>query len=131
VGHALVLFDDDCGFCRWSAERLRSWDRRERLRFASIDGPEGDRFLNELGPDARSASWHVVIDGRVWSSGAALTEVLRYVPGGRPLSALTAAFPDLTERAYRMVARHRGALGRALGTRACSVDPVRRSRSPR
>ena len=73
----------------------------------------------------------MVIDGRVWSSGAALTQVLRYLPGGRPLAALTGAFPDLTERAYRVVARNRGALGRALGTRACSVDPMRRSRSPR
>ena len=24
----LVLYDEDCGFCRWSADRLRAWARR-------------------------------------------------------------------------------------------------------
>ena len=33
----LVLYDEDCGSCRWSADRLRALDRRRaRLRFAPI-----------------------------------------------------------------------------------------------
>lgn len=123
MAHPVVFYDDDCGFCRWSASRLRAWDRRGTLSFATIQGPEGDRCLSDLSPDARYASWHVVHHGRVWSSGAALTEVLRHLPGGQPIASLSGAFPDLTERAYRLVARNRGALGRTLGQRACSVDP--------
>jgi predicted DCC family thiol-disulfide oxidoreductase YuxK len=129
MGHPLVFFDDDCGFCKWSAARLRSWDRRHRLSFATIQGPEGDRDLGELDPDVRYASWHVVRDGRIWSSGAAVTEILRSLPGGPPLAVFTEAFPDLTEHVYRMIARNRGALGRALGEHACSVDPARSSTS--
>jgi predicted DCC family thiol-disulfide oxidoreductase YuxK len=121
----VVFYDAECGFCRWSAARLRSWDRSGRLRFAPIQGPEGDRSLDALDSDARYATWHLVDDGRVWSAGAALSEVLRHLPGGAPLATLTEAFPDLTERAYRLVARNRGAFGRALGQRACSVDPAR------
>ncbi|HEY6567142.1 MAG TPA: DCC1-like thiol-disulfide oxidoreductase family protein [Actinomycetota bacterium] len=123
MSHPVVFYDDDCGFCRWSASRLRVWDRRGALTFSPIQGSEGDRHLGDLDPDRRYASWHIVRDGRVWSSGAALTEVLRHLPGGTRLSAFTSAFPDLTERAYRLVARHRGTLGHALGQRACSVDP--------
>ncbi len=31
-----VLYDEDCGFCRWSADKLRAWDTRRRLTFAAI-----------------------------------------------------------------------------------------------
>jgi predicted DCC family thiol-disulfide oxidoreductase YuxK len=34
--HLTLEYDEDCGFCRWSAERLRRWDRRGRLTFAPI-----------------------------------------------------------------------------------------------
>jgi predicted DCC family thiol-disulfide oxidoreductase YuxK len=125
MARPVVFYDDDCGFCRWSAARLRAWDRRGTLAFAPIRSSVGDEVLRELTPDARDASWHVARGGRVWSSGAALTEVLRYLPGGAPLSALTAAFPDTTEWAYAAIARNRTRLGTLLGQRACSVDPSR------
>jgi hypothetical protein len=50
----------------------------------------------------------VTPDGTVYSAGAAFPPLLRLLPGGRPLAALAAAFPSLTERAYRYVARTRG-----------------------
>jgi predicted DCC family thiol-disulfide oxidoreductase YuxK len=59
--------------------------------------------------ERKMASWHLVTkDGRVYSAGAALPPLLRLLPGGRPLAALAAAFPRLTERGYRHVARTRG-----------------------
>jgi predicted DCC family thiol-disulfide oxidoreductase YuxK len=130
VERPVVFFDTDCGFCRWSAGRVRAWDRGGRLRFASIQGSDGDRALGDLDPDARYASWHLVEHGRVWSAGAALTRMLRYLPAGGPLATLTGAFPDLTERTYRLVARNRGRLGRAIGQHACSVDPAGTSDPP-
>ena len=123
---ATVLYDDDCGFCRWSAERLRRWDRRGRLRFATIQGPTGDRLLGDLDETTRFGSWHVVTpDGRRRSSGAALAPTLEHLPGGRPLAALARVAPSLTDAAYRAVARRRTTIGRALGADACAVDPSR------
>jgi hypothetical protein len=62
--------------------------------------------------ERKLASWHLVTaDGRVHSAGAAFPPLLRLLPGGRPLAALTAAFPGPTERAYRYVARTRGPRG--------------------
>jgi len=37
----IVLYDDDCGFCRWSADRIRRLDARGALAFAPIQGEVG------------------------------------------------------------------------------------------
>jgi predicted DCC family thiol-disulfide oxidoreductase YuxK len=126
---AIVFFDEDCGFCRWSSERLRTWDRHGRLRFATIQGPEGDRWLGGLSPDARVASWHLVrADGAIVSAGAAVPPTLRLLPWGRPLAVVFAVSPSATERLYRWTVRHRRRLGALLGQRACAVDPARAKR---
>lgn len=127
MGRATVLYDDDCGFCRFSAERLRAWDRRNRLAFATIQGTEGDRWLGDLEPAVRAASWHLVTpDGRVWSAGAAIPELLRRLPAGTSLAVVFGTFPGTTDRLYAWLARHRTRFGTMLGRDACAVDPSRR-----
>lgn len=123
---SLVLFDEDCGFCRWSADRLRAWDRAGRLAFRSIQAAERAGMLDALDPEARYASWHVITrDGRIWSGGAAVPPLMARLPGGQALAAVAEAFPDGTDGLYRFVARHRDRFGAALGQRACAVDPSR------
>ncbi|HET9672943.1 MAG TPA: DCC1-like thiol-disulfide oxidoreductase family protein [Actinomycetota bacterium] len=124
MDRATVLYDPDCGLCRWSAERLRRWDRGGRLRFAPLGGAEADELLHELPVAERWASWHLVdAHGRVRSGGRAVAPVLRLLPGGAPLAAAASRFPRATDHAYRWVAEHRDHLGRVLGQRACAVDP--------
>jgi predicted DCC family thiol-disulfide oxidoreductase YuxK len=109
VSSAVLLFDGECGFCRRSVERILRWDRRGRLRPVALQDPEADELLGGLDEERKMASWHLVTnDGRSYSAGAAFPPLLRLLPGGRPLAAVTAAFPGLTERAYRYVARTRG-----------------------
>jgi predicted DCC family thiol-disulfide oxidoreductase YuxK len=116
-----IVYDGDCGFCRWSLGWVLRWDRRRRLRPLALDAEEAGRLLAEIEPASRMTSWHLVdAGGRVWSSGAAAPELLRLLPGGRPAAALLAKFPRLTGRAYRWVADHRSALGRRIGERACA-----------
>jgi predicted DCC family thiol-disulfide oxidoreductase YuxK len=123
---SLVLFDEDCGFCRWSADRLRAWDRAGRLAFRSIQAAERSGMLDALDPEARYASWHVITgDGRIWSGGAAVPPLMARLPGGQALAAVAEAFPDETDRLYGFVARNRGRFGAVLGQRACAVDPSR------
>jgi predicted DCC family thiol-disulfide oxidoreductase YuxK len=125
VDRATVLYDAECGLCRWSADRLRRWDRGSRLRFVPLQTPEAARLLPGLSTNDRLASWHVAVGGRVTSGGAALPEVLRLLPGGKPLAVLAARFPGATDGAYRWVAEHRDRIGRLLGPTACAVDPSR------
>jgi predicted DCC family thiol-disulfide oxidoreductase YuxK len=84
-----VIYDDDCGFCRWTLAVLLSLDRPRairsrgergrpsppgwRLRWGRSAAPgalrplplgteEADRLLADLSVAERNASWHLVID---------------------------------------------------------------------
>ena len=124
----LVLYDADCGFCRWSLDRLLRWDRDGRLRAAPIQGEEGEKVLADLRPEDRLDSWHLLTpDGRRFSGGAATDPLARLLPAGAPVAFVAETFPRTTERLYRWIARNRDELGRRLGEEACAVDPSTRS----
>lgn len=109
MAQAVILFDSGCGFCRRSVERILGWDRAGRLRPVALQDPEADELLGGMDEERKLASWHLVTeDGTVHSAGGAFPPLLRLLPGGRPLAWLTAAFPGVTERAYRHIARTRG-----------------------
>ncbi len=119
MSSAAILYDPDCGFCRWSLAKLLAWDRRRLLRPVPLGGAEADSLLAGMSEERRMASWHLVgADGEVRSAGAAVGPLMRLLPGGTPIALLADAFPRLTERAYRWVAGHRGALARPIGERA-------------
>lgn len=122
---AVLLYDADCGFCRWSIDRLLAWDRGKRLRAVPLQDAEAERLLPGIDPETKMASWHLVMDGQVYSGGAVAPPLLRLLPAGRPLAAVTAAFPGMTERTYRLVSRYKDRFGRMAGAR-CEVDPTRR-----
>jgi predicted DCC family thiol-disulfide oxidoreductase YuxK len=114
-----VLYDRDCGFCRFSIGLLLAWDRRRALRPVAIQSKEGQALLAELPPAERLASAHVVeVDGRLRSGGAVAAPVLRLLPVGGPLARLAERSPRLADRCYRTVANSRGTLGRLLPARA-------------
>ena len=124
----VVLYDQNCGFCRWSLDRLLSLDRHRRLRAIPIQGEEGDRLLADLVERDRLASWHLVTpDGRRYSGGAATGPLARLLPYGAAVAFLAETFPRTTDRLYHWAARNRDKLSRRLGEQACAVDPSRRS----
>jgi predicted DCC family thiol-disulfide oxidoreductase YuxK len=115
----VVLYDSDCGFCRWSLAQLLALDRRHALRPVALGSGEADALLAEITPEARAASWHLVApDGRRWSAGAAVAPLLRLLPGARPPAAVLERAPALTERTYRWVADHRSSLSRLVPARS-------------
>jgi predicted DCC family thiol-disulfide oxidoreductase YuxK len=115
----LVLYDDDCGFCAWTLAWVLRWDRGRRLRPTPIQGSLGQAWLGGLEPAERLASFHVVdARGRLFSAGPALTEILRRLPGGALLAALTARAPRLTQLAYEAVAANRSVLSRPVSASA-------------
>ena len=114
---ATLLYDADCGFCRWSAAKVAAWDRAGRVRCVALqDHGEADRLLGAMPEAERMASWHFVLPGgAVRSAGAAFAPLLRTLPGGRPLARVAEASPGLTDAAYRSVAARRSFLGRLVG----------------
>jgi predicted DCC family thiol-disulfide oxidoreductase YuxK len=116
---AIVIYDSDCGFCKFSLALLLAWDRSGALRPLPLGRAEADQLLAALTPDRRNASWHLIDeDGRRHSAGAALAPALTLLPGGRAPATLVARAPQITEAAYRWVADHRGFLGRFVPARA-------------
>ncbi len=130
MGRVVILFDNDCGFCRWSLSKILAWDRHRRLRPVALQSPEADDLLEGMDPEPKMASWHLVAPGGwTYSGGEAVSPLARLLPAGAPIAWLANAFPETTDRAYRWVARHRDRLGHAVGERACAVDPTRRGNS--
>jgi predicted DCC family thiol-disulfide oxidoreductase YuxK len=119
VERHVVLYDADCGFCKWSASKLLAWDRRRVLRPLALQSEEADALLVAIEPERRMDSWHLVEpDGRVYSAGAAFAPLLRLLPGGRALAALADAAPGLTASAYQAVAGRRTTFGKLVGAGA-------------
>ena len=116
-----ILYDADCGFCRWSLGVLLAWDRRGGLRPVALQDAEADQLLRELPAGERMESWHLVTAEGVTSAGAAAAPLLRRLPGGRPLAALFARFPQATERVYGFIADRRSAFSRVVPRRAVAA----------
>jgi predicted DCC family thiol-disulfide oxidoreductase YuxK len=113
----IVIYDANCGFCRFTLALFLIWDRGRELRPLPLGTAESDDLLADLSSEQRDASWHLVLDGRRFSAGAALAPALRLLPGGTIPAALFGRFPRATERGYRWVAEHRGLLGRFVPAR--------------
>jgi predicted DCC family thiol-disulfide oxidoreductase YuxK len=110
-----LLYDRDCGFCRWCLGKVLAWDRRRSIRPVAIQSEEADRLLAGLPAEDRLASWHLVDgDGPARSAGAAFPELFRLLPGAAPLAALTSRAPGVTDRAYRWVAGNRSLWGKLV-----------------
>jgi predicted DCC family thiol-disulfide oxidoreductase YuxK len=112
---ATLLYDRDCGFCRWCLGKVLAWDRRRSIRPVAIQSEDGERLLEGMPEETRVASWHLVDgEGTVRSAGSAFPGLLRLLPGGAPLAALTARAPRATDRAYRWVAGNRSRWGKLV-----------------
>ena len=115
----LVLYDGDCGLCKWLLAGLLWFDRAERLRPLALQRPEAEALLADLDPADRMASMHLVApDGTRTSAGEAMPALLRLLSGGRLPAAVLARFPRLTSAGYRWVATHRIGISRFVPRRA-------------
>jgi len=111
----VLLYDNDCEFCRWALGKVLSWDRGGSIRPVPIESDEGERLLAHLNPAERGRSWHLVgAGGRLYAAGAAFTPLLRLLPGGRLPARLANAAPGLVDCLYFLVADNRSRLGRLI-----------------
>ncbi|HKH22311.1 MAG TPA: DCC1-like thiol-disulfide oxidoreductase family protein [Solirubrobacterales bacterium] len=110
---SILLYDSDCGFCRWCLGKVLAWDRGRRLRPVSLQSKEADALLAGMPEEQRLASWHLVgPDGEVRSAGAGIAPLLRVLPGAAPLAAVARRAPRAMDRLYRGVAGRRSLWGR-------------------
>jgi predicted DCC family thiol-disulfide oxidoreductase YuxK len=107
----LLIYDGECGFCRWAMHVIERLDRREVFRYCPFGHPVAESFLAGLDPGVRYESFHAVRDGSLRSATAAARITLEQLPLGGLAVALG------LHHLYPVVARHRGLLGRLVSAR--------------
>jgi predicted DCC family thiol-disulfide oxidoreductase YuxK len=113
----VLLYDADCGFCKWIVSGVLAWDRHARLSPRAIQSAHAQALLSDLTAEERLAAAHLISpDGERLSGGSALAALLRLLPGGRGPALGIARVPRLSSRAYEWVANHRSQLSSAVPT---------------
>jgi predicted DCC family thiol-disulfide oxidoreductase YuxK len=115
----IVLYDDDCGFCRWATAWALRHDASKRLIAVPIQSQLAAELLAELDEQERLHSAHVVDEhGARRSGGAAAADVLSTLAPTRSLGRLANRAPAPTSLLYGFVASHRHSFGRFVGASA-------------
>ncbi len=108
-----LVYDDDCGFCTWSADFADRNGNFELVGFSDLS-PE----LREQLPDDYETCVHLVVDSAVYSCGEATERILvRCFPALEfPISILRCVpgYADLRERLYRWAADRRALWGKIV-----------------
>jgi predicted DCC family thiol-disulfide oxidoreductase YuxK len=113
MSRVTLIYDRDCGFCRWCLGKVLAWDRRHAVRPLPLGTPEANGLLEDVPAGERLRSWHLVDEaGAVHSAGAGFEPLLRLLPGGGPLAAVAGRFPGATQSGYRFVSGNRSIWGK-------------------
>jgi predicted DCC family thiol-disulfide oxidoreductase YuxK len=110
----ILIYDRDCGFCRWCLGKVLAWDRRRTIRPVALGTDEANRLLGDMPRAEQFSSWHLVDEDGLHSAGAGFPSLLRRLPGGRPFAALATRFPNATESGYRFVSGNRSLWGKVV-----------------
>jgi len=103
----VVFFDGLCGLCNGFVDRLIRWDKRQVLRYATL---QGSTAAAKLPPDkTQDLSTIVYFDGqRTWTRSGAALRILMRLGGVWKLSGIFLIVPGfLRNWVYDLVARNR------------------------
>ena len=80
-GRAVVIWDGSCTFCRSQVERLRWFDRGDRLAFISLHDPRvSERYPNLTHQQLMDQMWVVTLDQRAFGGADAVRYLSRLLP---------------------------------------------------
>ena len=108
-----IVYDDDCGFCRWAVDYADRHGEFELVRFSDVTPDQSARL-----PDRYENCVHLLTDDAVYSCGAATEEILARLDGVPRAGARAFRLLPESRRArvrepvYRWVADHRAWFGR-------------------
>lgn len=120
----VVIYDGDCGICTHTVRILKKLDAARRLEFLANNQPQTFERFPELDLD-RSRQEILVMDPRTgWFGGYEACEwiacripwlwifiPITFIPG----------FKILGDKLYKITARNRAKISKALGLKACKI----------
>lgn len=109
VTEPVLLFDGVCNLCNGTVDFLIRRDRRQVLRFASLQSDAATRVLQQAGgPSVTLDSVVLVHEGQVHLRSAAVLRTLRLLGFPWALAYALIVVPrPLRDAAYRLIARNR------------------------
>jgi len=111
-----VLYDEDCGFCRWCRQWLEGQRQVVRLRFLAAGSPEAKNLIARAPANIEPGSDLVVIgdDGRVWTDTGGYLMCLWATRRWRRAAKRLAApgMLPLTQRLFRSIDSRRAFLSK-------------------
>jgi predicted DCC family thiol-disulfide oxidoreductase YuxK len=124
MGVVMILYDLDCGFCRWSVAQLLRLDARRELRPVAIQSDEGQELLAGVPAQLRLKTAHAVAeDGTVVSGGDAFAMVADRLRFGAPFALVARAAPGPVRLGYRLIAGNRSTVSRLVpASRKAAAD---------
>ena len=133
MSNALVLYDGVCGLCNGLTSFLLRRDRRDRLRFASLQSDVAAAILSRYGKDSRDLDTVYVVKGhgepseRLLARSDAILELGRQLGGPWRLVTVGRLLPRVVrDGLYQFVARYRY---RVFGQSESCVLPLPHHRS--
>lgn len=105
----IVLFDGVCALCVGSLPWLVRMDRRDRLRFGTLQSAAGTELLERCGLDGDYDESMVVVEGdRAYTESDAIVRLAWLLGFPWALGSVASVVPGrLRDRAYRFLAEHR------------------------
>jgi lipase maturation factor 1 len=106
----ILVFDGDCGFCRFWVARWRH-RTQDRVEYMPSNAPDVAKRFAGLQPDRLASAVHLIErDGHVSAGAEAVFRLLIYAGSPLPLAlySFVPAVRAVAEGAYELVASHRG-----------------------
>lgn len=105
----IVFFDGYCSLCNSFVDFLMRLDKRNALKFASLQGETARKTLGPLSAGAADPDSVIYYrDGKIFERSAAVIEIFRDLGGAWKLLVLFLVIPKvLRDSLYKLVARYR------------------------
>lgn len=108
-GGPVIVFDGVCVLCSGWVRFLLRVDRRQRYRFATIQGARGAALMRAHGLDPADPLSFLLVDGHAaWKDSNGVIAVLTGLGGAWRLAGIARLLPRaLRDAVYRFIARRR------------------------
>jgi predicted DCC family thiol-disulfide oxidoreductase YuxK len=105
----IVFFDGVCNLCNRSVQFIIRRDKKNKFRFASLQGKAGQAFLRRSNlPASAYNSFILTEDDKVFTRSTATLRVARNLPGAwKLLYAFIIVPPFIRDAVYNWIARNR------------------------
>lgn len=120
-----VFFDGGCPLCRREIGALQRLDRRRKIRFTDISGPDFQAAAVGTTDEALMARMHARLPDGTWLEGVEVFRRMYAAVGFGPLVSVSRwpLISHLLDGGYALFARHRLRLTGRCTADSCPIEP--------